>query len=65
MTSDNIATYNDEAKENLTNALNLFYNAKDVKFKRVNNEILIEYSINDKQFSYIYDPKKGVLKDAR
>ena len=65
MTSDNIATYNDNQKEKLDYAFKLFYNAKDVKFERDGIYIDIEYTLDNKVEKIRYNTKKGVLSNGR
>ncbi|MBR6072373.1 MAG: alpha-galactosidase [Acholeplasmatales bacterium] len=61
MTSDNIATYNDEQKKMLDDAFNMFYNAKNICFERIKNMIKLSYELDGKSIKLIYDTKKGVL----
>ena len=65
MTSDDIATYNDEQKKMLDNAFNMFYNAKNVSFERRRNNILISYELNGKLIKLLYNTEKGVLKGGQ
>lgn len=61
MTSDNIKDYDNEKKEILNKALDIFYNRKDVSFKRKGEKIEISFTLNEKETSIIYDTEKGVL----
>ena len=61
MTSDNIANYDEEKNKMLDQAFDMFYHASDVQFKRIDNKILIDYKLSDKDYSIIYDPEEGVL----
>ena len=64
MTSDNIATYDEATKELLEKKLELFYNAKNVSFKKEGKNIHIYYELNDKKESFIYNTRKGTLKNG-
>lgn len=59
MTSDNIAEYDEQTKELLNEKLELFYNAKEVSFKKEGKNIRIYYSLKGKMNTFIYNPKKG------
>ena len=62
MTSDNIATYDEEKKAILDKAFNLFYNAKVTQIKRNGPSLIdIDYEINNEKNRLTYDWKKGVL----
>nr|MCR5787102.1 alpha-galactosidase [Acholeplasmatales bacterium] len=61
MTSDNLSKYDDEKNKKLSNALNLFNNAHDIKFRREKNNIIINYKINGKEIEKTYDTLRGVL----
>lgn len=65
MTSDDIATYDDIKKDILSEDLNLFYNAKVKSITRLNKKLIrIEYELEDKIHTLIYNSEKGViLKD--
>lgn len=61
MTSDNISEY-DEYKNNLlTDSLNLFLNAKDVKFQKEKENINISYTLDGSEETITYDTIRGVL----
>ena len=62
MTSDNLDTYSDDAKKDLGRAFEIFFDAKDLTFERVGNEIKIDYIVNGRIGKYIYNPNEGVLK---
>ncbi len=61
MTSDNISCYDDEKKEILAEALNLFKNAKNVQFRKENEIIYISYEIDNTKKNIAYDTTRGVL----
>ena len=62
MTSDNIATYDEEKKLVLDKAFNLFYKAKVIKIKRNGSSLIdIDYEMDNKINKITYDWKKGVL----
>ena len=61
MTSDNISCYDDEKKEILAEALNLFKNAKNVQFRKENEIIYISYEIDNIKKNIAYDTTRGVL----
>ena len=65
MTSDDIATYDEEKKELLEKALHLFKNAKDVGFETKDKYIHIYYTVDDVKHEFDYYPKKGVMKNER
>lgn len=64
-TSDNLGDYDLAKKEELDKALNLLYNAKDVKFKKFNKKIIITYKLDNQEHLLVYNTKKGVLKDGK
>ena len=61
MTSDNIAEYDEQTKSLLNEKLNLFYNAKDVSFKKNGKYINISYSLDGQKYEFVYNPKKGKI----
>lgn len=61
MTSDNIAEYDEQTKELLNKKLELFYNAKDVSFAKEEKNIRVNYSLNGKKNTFLYNPKKGKI----
>ena len=62
MTSDNLDNYSDDARKDLGRAFEIFYDAKDLTFMRVGNEIQIDYIVNGRIGKYLYDPEEGVLR---
>lgn len=63
MTSDDIATYNDEKKKILADALDLFKNAKVISASREGiNHIVIRYELNEKKYKLVYNASKGVFE---
>lgn len=61
MTSDNIAEYDEQTKNLLNEKLNLFYNAKDVSFKKNGKYVNISYSLDGQKYEFVYNPKKGKI----
>ena len=61
MTSDNVGTYDGREKELLEMAFEIFYGAKNQKFEKDGNNIILSYVLNDKEYKYIYDTLKGEL----
>ena len=61
MTSDNIADYDEEKKELLSKAFDLFYHGKVLSFERRKDNILISYELNNNKVDLIYNTKKGVF----
>ena len=62
-TSDNISEYDEKTLELLDKCLDIYHNAKDAKFKKLNKrEIEIEYTLNEKNYKYIYNGDTGVLE---
>ena len=61
MTSDNIADYDEEKKELLAKAFDLFYNGKVLSFERRKDNILISYELNNKKVDLVYNTNKGVF----
>lgn len=65
MTSDNIADYDDEKKELLAKAFDLFYHGKVLNFERRKDDILISYELNNNKVNLVYNTNKGVFKDGQ
>ena len=61
MTSDNIAKYDENKREMLSYALDLFYNAKVTEYARKGDVIEINYTLNGNAKTIKYDVKRGVL----
>ena len=61
MTSDNIATYDNEKKELVNRALDLFYKSKNKSFKTNKRYIVVSYDLNDVHYNFKYDKKRGKL----
>ena len=61
MTSDNPKNYDQEKKDILNQALDIFYNAKVLEYKTLNNKIEISYFINGKIEKIFYDVNKGEI----
>ena len=64
-TSDDIATYDDEKKTILAEALELFRNAEDVSFETKGKKINVKYSLREEEHSFTYNTEKGVLENER
>ncbi len=62
MTSDDIATYDGWAKEQLDEKLRLFKEAKDIRFTKKGKRIHIFYTLDSKRVRLVYDTKKGILR---
>ena len=65
MTSDDIATYNDDQKQILEEALEIFRNAKVDSWKSRKGFIDVKYHVGEKEHSFTYSVNKGVLLDDR
>ena len=65
MTSDDIATYNDEQKAVLDYALEVFEKGKVDSFVSRKNFIDVKYHVGDKDHSFTYSVQKGVLLNDR
>ena len=65
MTSDNIAEYDDAKRQVLADALNIFQHATDREYVKRNDFIDIKYKLDNKEHSFTYDTKKGVLTNVR
>lgn len=64
MTSDDIATYNKEQKEHLELVLDNFLHATNARFEKKEGRIQLSYELKGKQYSYLYDYKKGELTNG-
>ena len=66
MTSDDIATYDEEQKKVLDHALAVFKGAKVDSWKTVDkNHIEVKYHVGNEEHSFTYSVQKGVLLNAR
>ena len=65
LTSDNIASYDEGQNKLLDMAYDIFNNAKNQSFIKDGNRIDISYVLNDKEYKFIYDTKKGVLVNGK
>ena len=61
MTSDNIKNYDSEENEVLNEALEIFRNAKNKKYRCNKNIIDISYELNNEQYNLKYNINKGVF----
>ena len=62
-TSDNIEKYDESKQSLLDKCLDIYYNATNKKFKKLNKrEIEIEYTLHEKCYKYIYNGDTGVLE---
>ena len=64
-TSDNVGEYDEEKKELLNHALNLFKNATDVSFVTIGKIVHVTYLLDKKPYEFDYDVEKGVIKNER
>jgi alpha-galactosidase len=65
MTSDDIGRYDDEKQAQLNVVLNNFLHATNQGFRKVKDRVEIFYEIDGQKKNYIYDYKKGVLRDGQ
>ena len=65
MTSDNIATYDDEKKKLLDKSLDLFKNGKASVYNTTGNLIKVKYKLRDEEHSFTYNIDKGELSNER
>lgn len=61
MTSDNIATYDEEKRKTLSYAIDLFRNARVTGYSRRGDEITIEYNDGEKDRKIVYNTVKGEI----
>lgn len=61
MTSDNVGAYDEEKRNLLKNALELFYHGQVEGFSRRGNVVKITYSLGGKTRTVQYDRKRGIL----
>lgn len=64
MTSDNPKTYDDKKAGVLSEALELFKDAKVLFYERRKKFIYVEYEMGGKKHAFYYDTKKGVIKNG-
>lgn len=64
MTSDNPKTYDKEKSEILGEALKLFNGGKVISYSRKKRFISVCYELNGKTSEFLYDTKKGVIKNG-
>ena len=64
MTSDNPKTYDAYKSAVLSETFGLFKEAKVLSYKRKKKYIYVEYEKGDKEYSFYYDTKKGVIKNG-
>lgn len=66
MTSDNISEYDEEKMELLNKSIDIFRNATDKYFEKLNKkQILLRYKLNGEVHTLIYNTEKGVIKDGQ
>lgn len=63
MTSDDIATYDEEKRALLDHALHLFKDATNVSFVTREKDVHIEYEIDGERHQFDYNFKKGVMSN--
>ena len=62
-TSDDIAKYDSKMEALLDKCLDIYYNATNKQFKKLNKrEIEIEYTLHNQVYKYIYNGDTGVLE---
>ena len=61
MTSDNVSEYTEKKSIALEHALNLFHNGKVISFHREGREIRIEFELNGRPGTIIYDMIRGMI----
>ena len=61
MTSDNVAQYDEGKRKMLSDALDLFHNAKVTGYARKGDTIEIFYTIGEQSHTIKYDTKRGIL----
>ena len=61
MTSDNIATYDDDKKNKLAQALHIFNDSKNHTYERDGKYIHITYELDGKTIKLTYNTQKGVF----
>ena len=64
-TSDNLGNYDQDKKDELNYALDLLYNAKDVKYYLNKHFINVSYHLNNQEVKFSYDTKKGVILNGK
>ena len=66
MTSDNISEYDEEKMELLNKSIDIFKNATDKYFEKLNKkQILLRYKLHGEVHTLIYNTEKGVIKDGQ
>ena len=65
LTSDNLATYDENKKRVLDEALDLFKYATVINYEKKKNDINGTYTLKGETHSFTYDTQKGVLKNER
>ena len=65
MTSDDIGKYDDKKQEQLNVVIKNFYHAKDQRFEKRGDRIIITYTLDGAEKQYSYDYKKGILSDGQ
>ena len=63
--SDDIATYNDEKKAVLAEALHLFRNAEVLSYETKGKTVDVKYRVDGQEHQFTYDTNKGVLLNER
>ena len=65
MTSDDIATYDEQKKATLKEALDIFQHAEVTFYETQGKKVAIRYQLNGIEHSFKYNTTKGVLEDER
>ena len=63
--SDDIATYNEEKKAVLAEALHLFRNAEVLSYETKGKTVDVKYRVDGQEHQFTYDINKGVLLNER
>ena len=63
MTSDNVASYDEEKKKKLDFTLDLFKNGRVINYSRKGDEITVEYDLNGIK-KFVYNTEKGEVYDG-
>ena len=63
--SDDIATYDEEKKTVLSEALHLFRNAEVLSYETKGKMIDVKYRVDNQEHQFTYDTSKGVLLNER
>ncbi|MBQ9520267.1 MAG: alpha-galactosidase [Acholeplasmatales bacterium] len=65
MTSDNISYYDNNKKEILDFAFNIYNNATNKNYEKLGNNIKISFDLDNKKYEFLYDINKGILRGGK